>query len=294
MSRTLKDAQTELERIRERYSYEGGIFSEKRFQDTFNKAIERVDLKMPENVTPVWAEAPQEPRIPTRQEIKEFFDIVTLDDFKTDHLTREQAQLFNDILQMVLNWHDRVKSGEDRLSFILCSKGNGYGKTEIAKAMMWKFHKITLTLNDDALIQHSDNLNKLVGIKKNAKMLTGQEVMNLLGEPDWNKELRKGVSKLKLLVIDEVGREEVLFEKRDPELQIKTRQRRYNSIVNWCYQKHVNLFMTSNLTLNELKQYFGDNATWSRLDEMCPKGCRLEIEGLPDYRYKVKSGRGGV
>ena len=294
MSRTLREAQTELERIQERYGYEGGIYSEKRFQNTFAKAVERTNLKMPANVTPVWGEAPAEPRMPTLDEIKKFFGMVSLDDFTTDHLTREEADYFNSVLQTVINWYERVEGGEDRLSFIFCSEGNGAGKTEVAKAMMWKFNKIFLTFNDCALIEYSHDLTKLVGIEKYAKMLTGQEVMNLLGKTDWEEELRSGVKRLKLLVIDEVGREEVHFEKRDPELQERTKRHRYNAIINWCYQKRVSLFITSNLTLKGLEQFFGDNATWSRLEEMCPLGCQLEIEGdFPDYRKVVKSGRAG-
>jgi DNA replication protein DnaC len=79
--------------------------------------------------------------------------------------------------------------------------------------------------------------------------------------------------------------------KQDAASQATEIQARYFKILNHCYERHISVVITSNLSIDQLQDHLGARC-WSRLQEMASVGLILELgRDVPDYRLR-RSGRG--
>lgn len=220
--------------------------------------------------------------------IAKHFGLKTLDTLSTNHMTAEQARVFVNLLAQVREWRTEVNSTPGR-AFILSSRFIGIGKTHIAEAICDSFRVMFIGENEEAcFVNDKPNFSLL----KRAKLVTGREFMEAFDAPGYSNDyfLPQHFS---ALVLDDIGREgSIKFEKRDDENQLAEKQARYFHLIDHLYKtRRAALFITSNLTLEELAEFFGP-ATWSRLIEMSGRhmvGIKTE---LPDMR--VVKARGGL
>lgn len=222
----------------------------------------------------------------TMNDVRRVYKQPSLADLSTSHMTTEQREGYERVLTNVRKWRQDVPYNRG-LSFMLSSKQVGVGKTHIAKAVNASFCRV---------IGNMEFRNDVpeFWLEYRSRLYTARELINLLGG-DQQKELWQIVPKhIQCLVIDDLGREGYIdYVKADQQAQEK--QSRYFHLLNHLYETRrngnypVNIFITTNLTTDEVQELLGD-ANWSRLLEMCPRGYIQEMSGLTDYR-RVASGR---
>lgn len=226
----------------------------------------------------------------TRQEIGERFNLTYLESLTTAHMDDAQRKGFEDMIVAVRRWRRAVKE-KPNLSFILSSSQVGIGKTHVAKAVRDSFAELAYYDggNDISLVRHGRFFTA-------GDLMIAMTPKNFSPDPPYNnRHVDSGIGALvrystKIVVVDDLGREPALpYVKQDKESQKLERQRRYFEFINACYERGVAVFMTTNMPLGDLEDFFGE-ATWSRLNEMAPKGFMYQIEGLVDYR-QIKGGR---
>lgn len=237
---------------------------------------------------PVPAPAPV-PILATPRMIAEHFGLKTLDTLTTNHMNPEQAKLFSGVIGRVYDWQREVEKEPSR-SFILSSRFVGIGKTHIAEAICDSFRLKFLEAGSEASFTNGEPNFRLL---KRAKLVTGKELMEAMNSAEYKNEyfLPQHFS---AIVLDDIGREgSIKFEKRDEESQEAEKQARYFHLIDHLYKtRRAALFITTNLTLEELPEFFG-LASWSRLKELCAFRYMVEIKSeLPDMR--VVKARGGV
>lgn len=220
--------------------------------------------------------------------IAEYFGLKTLDSLTTNHMTAEQAKLFANLLKQVREWRVETDTIPGR-AFILSSQFIGIGKTHIAEAMRDSFQDMCPF---DDTPRSFVNGKPNFGLKSCARLVTGGEFMEAFDKPGYSNANFLPEC-IRALVLDDIGREgSIKFEKRDDENQLAEKQARYFHLIDHLYKtRRAALFITSNLTLEELAEFFGP-ATWSRLIEMSGRhmvGIKTE---LPDMRVvKAKGGQ---
>ncbi len=222
----------------------------------------------------------------TMADVRNDYGLPSLSDLKTNHMSQEQRQRYDGLLVNVRKWRQDALSNRG-LSFVLSSKQVGVGKTHIAKAVNASFCRV---------VGNMEYINDVPQFRMEfrSRLFTARELINMLGG-DNQKSVWEIVPKhVTCLVIDDLGREGYLdYVKADQQLIEK--QSRYFHLINHIYETRkngrypVNLFITTNLTANEVKALLGD-ANWSRLLQLCPKGNILELNGIDDYR-SVSRGR---
>lgn len=146
--------------------------------------------------------------------------------------------------------------------------GYGCGKTHIARACLWSISYIV------------DGL----AIAPAGKFFMAGDIINRLdGETHASNE----ISGAKIVVIDDVGAEGLIpYIRQDEKTQAAEREARYFKLVDYCYSAGVSLIITGNLSLDALADRIGGRA-WSRLLQMAPAGCMVNLSGVPDYRRRA-------
>jgi DNA replication protein DnaC len=222
----------------------------------------------------------------TVDDIANHYGLSRLTDLTTGHMQADQAARYNALIAKIRKWKEETVHNPG-LSFLLSSQQVGTGKTHIAKAINASFCSV---VGEMEYIGEEPQFS----LEYSSKMYTARELIQLLGG-DETMGLWDIVPKhIKCLVIDDLGREGYLnYVKADQQLEEK--QTRYFHLINHLYETRrngrfpVSLFITTNLTAQEVQALLGD-ATWSRLLEMCPLGYIVQLAGIDDYR-RVKSGR---
>ncbi len=222
----------------------------------------------------------------TMADVRQTYKMPSLTELKTSHMTPHQQAGYERVLTNVRKWRQDARSNRG-LSFLLSSKQVGVGKTHIAKAVNSSFCRV---IGD---MEYVDDVPKF-RVEYRSRLYTARHLIHLLGG-DEQQTLWDIVPKhVQCLVIDDLGREGYIdYVKADQQTQEK--QSRYFHLINHLYetrrngQHPVNIFITTNLTTDEVQELLGD-ANWSRLLEMCPRGYITEMDGLTDYR-RVASGR---
>ena len=172
-------------------------------------------------------------------------------------------------------WIEGRMNGNRRASLVLVATGKdtdkatgfGCGKTHIARAGL---HTDCYWVDD-------------VPIAAVGKFWIASELMDELGRGGPLSHLAETGN---IIVIDDVGAEQIL-EYVAAGAQAVELQNRYFRIVNHCYENHTSVIVTGNMTLGELKAHIGGRA-WSRLQQMCPPGCIVDMTGVPDYRLTLR------
>lgn len=222
----------------------------------------------------------------TQADARREYNLVSLNDLTTDHMTPNQRQRYDGLLSNVRQWRQDALSNNG-LSFVLSSQQVGVGKTHIAKAVNASF----CTFIGD--MEYTDDVPQF-RVAYSSRLYTARALINMLGGDEQKSVWEIVPRHIKCLVIDDLGREGYLdYVKADQQLQEK--QSRYFHLINHLYetrrngQHPVNIFITTNLNAAEIKELLGE-ANWSRLLQMCPRGNILELDGIDDYR-RVSSGR---
>lgn len=230
----------------------------------------------------------------TIADVRREYELASLDQLTTNHMSQQQKEWFNGLVANVKRWREAVKTTPYE-SFIISSKEVGIGKTHIAKAIMTTFSSIVGDL------EYQDDVPQFK-LWKRAKMYTAPELIRQIGIEGM------GIStlipaKVKCIIIDDLGREGYIdYVKADQ--QANEKRRRYFELINYMYEHRrkarlgyagrvereaTALFITTNLSTVEIKELMGD-AAYSRLLHLCPIGNIYEINGLDDYR-RVATGR---
>lgn len=224
----------------------------------------------------------------TEEELIAMFEIPRLDDLSTAGMTLQQEADLLHLLRRIREWRTTV-ADDNRYGMIVSSRELGVGKTHIAKAVAWTFASFLYPedYSFDPVVEHK------------AILLTDDDLMTILGKRDWRNEVMgnrqlltgvvRGLRSVKCIVIDDLGRRRTIpYIKGNEEQQAREVRARFFQFVNWAYEESVHLFITTNLTIDELKDEL-DDATWNRLQEMCPvnKGFVQTLGGLTSYRSKV-------
>lgn len=213
---------------------------------------------------------PEPPAPMSDAEVIRRFDLRTLDELTTAHMPPQQARTFDALLARVRAWRHTDRS------FLLCSETKGIGKTHIARAVYDNFGLMLRAM--DGEWAHYDRQGKFV---------TARELIAILGDKPAREWVRNDWP---ILVLDDIGREGNIQYVAAADQQREVRARYYD-LINHCYTRGVRLFITSNYTVNQLAAGQGpfDEATFSRLLEMCGKGHMIDLQGFSDYR-KVLGG----
>ena len=205
------------------------------------------------------------PALISQAEIVERFGLTTLDALTTAHMTAAQAQKYSALLRRVREWRDTDKS------FFLCSETKGIGKTHIARAVYDSFGSV---------YGWSDNEWKHYG--RAGHCISARELMAILSD----KTAAEWVSRSwPVLVIDDIGREGNIKYVAAADQRHEV-QDRYYDLINHCYTRNVRVFVTGNYSLTDMAAGKGpfNDATWSRMLEMCGRGHIVELSGYTDYR----------
>lgn len=174
------------------------------------------------------------------------------------------------------DWSKVRKDGNRRASLVLIAgeqdarvaTGYGCGKTHIALA----------SLHCDCWCA-GDTIAGPVG-----RFYTASEMMDELGKRQPMSNIAKPDT---IVVIDDVGTEQTLEYVAAGAQEIEM-QNRYFRIINHAYSEGVSIIITANLALSGLILRLGGRA-WSRLQQMCPPGCIVDMTGVPDYRVRLRN-----
>lgn len=172
-------------------------------------------------------------------------------------------------------WQER-KGNHKEASVVLLGP-TGVGKTTIATAILWSMQLISL----DAEGKPVEGTERPAG-----RFYLGNELIQRM---EASTPVGQLVGNAPIVVIDDVGSEQSIAY-IGAEAQLREKQQRYFRVVDYCYQAHVSLVITSNLSPAGLREVLGDRA-WSRLQAMAPAGFMVDLTGVPDWRAR-QSGRG--
>jgi DNA replication protein DnaC len=218
----------------------------------------------------------------TLDQVKAYYELVSLDTLSTEGMTNTQAKQFSALLTKVREWRTAVKQ-RPGLSMLIMSKQVGIGKTHIAKAVVSSFSAVIGEL------AYANN-KPMFALERRARFYTARELVAMLGGDNAVDLCQIVPRHVDCLVIDDLGREGYIDFVQAGE-QKAEKQARYFHLFNHLYERRQppSIFVTTNLNEKEMVELLGD-AVWSRLLEMCPRGYIVELHGLADYRRK-KSGR---
>lgn len=190
-------------------------------------------------------------------------------------------------------WASLKISGVDRVSMVLVATGvmlpngepdrerTGYGcgKTHIAKAIQWASY---IALDDGTPVAPA---GRFYVARDLIELLGAGNTMQELAPPPVKTSDGGRVGGTPVIVIDDVGTEGVLpYVAKGA--QSHELHARYFSVINYCYDKHISVVITANMSIDELARHIGGRA-WSRLQQMAPAGLMLDMTGVPDYRRKA-------
>ena len=173
------------------------------------------------------------------------------------------------------DWSRARKNGNRRASLVLFATeavgthatGYGCGKTHIATACL---HCDCWAAGDDV-------------VGPVGKFYDSSELMEELGKRQPPSNIARPDT---VIVIDDVGAEQTLEYVAAGSQEIEM-QNRYFRIINHAYSEDVSIVITANLSLANLMLRLGGRA-WSRLQQMCPPGCIVDMTGVPDYRVALR------
>lgn len=206
---------------------------------------------------------------------------VTLDSLE---ITSGGVQQMIDIARA---WAKAKNDGNTGISAVFCG-GVGTGKTHVAKAILWS----SVISLDGVPVAHTGRFYHAHDL---ITTLDAEAALPNIVPAGREREVHGGgvelVPGIHVLVIDDVGSEGVIpFVKTDEASQLRELQARYFRVLDYCYERLISVVITSNLTAADLEYHLGPRS-WSRLQEMAPRGFILELgPETPDYR-RFKSGR---
>lgn len=189
-------------------------------------------------------------------------------------------------------WASLKIGGDDRASLVLVASpmklrdgkpdmnhtGYGCGKTHIARAVQWASYT---ALEDGTPVAPA---GRFYMARDLIELIGSGNTMQELAPPPVQTSDGGYVGGTPVLVIDDVGTEGTLryIAKEAQEYEMHAR---YFMAINYCYEHHISVVITGNMTIDGLAQHIGGRA-WSRLQQMAPSGMILDMTGVPDYRRK--------
>ena len=154
--------------------------------------------------------------------------------------------------------------------------GYGCGKTHIARAIQWASY----TALDDG-----------TPVAPAGRFYVARDLIELIGSGNTMQELAPPpveiadggrVGGTPVIVIDDVGTEGTIPYVSAAQ-QAYEMQARYFMVINYCYERHISVVITANMTIDEMAAHIGGRA-WSRLQQMAPAGLIIDMTGVPDWR----------
>jgi len=223
------------------------------------------------------SESPRDiPPIPNNEvveQIKAKFGIPSFASLSSAHLGGDAKKSMEKAINGMKNWSAQQKAAPSPLSAMLMSAptpnttGFGVGKTHLAKAAGYEAF---------SEVFWSGNVNSSF-INWQGKFFTSAEIVQ--------EDALSRIGKSKVVIIDDVGRETTIKFVAAVE-QIAERQKRYFSVIDYCYQRKIPMILTSNLGRNEFLEAVG-GAAFSRLLEMVRPEFMFNLAGVPDHRAKI-------
>lgn len=225
-----------------------------------------------------------------RRHYVEDHETVQLDSFEIWHPS------IRPLYNLAEEWIERKNNGSSNLSLVICGDV-GIGKTHISRILFWSvierdkdvYSTIPFCEDDpeyDPLQPEPEDTVIYSEWYTRASYLKAYQLIQLI-ESDF--DISSLISKTcPVVIIDDVGNE-VSIKYVSMVEQAAERQRRYNVIIDHCYENEISVVMTSNFDLVELCAHLGKRS-WDRLSEMAPKGYMIEIFDVSSYR-EVRSGR---
>ena len=226
---------------------------------------------------------------PTAEMVKSRFvdkGWLTFDDIKYNHLNATEKEKLTTAVTLCREYVEDIKAGKNASLIMVASEvsgdmdrtGYGCGKTTLANIMHRLCNRVQYVLFDDDDFREPEFWIHPIG-----KFYTSRDLMAMFDKQQEGFLYEFGRIK-NMLIIDDLGREGSLkWERRDPEMQLEEKRNRYYTIINHCYEKKINLVITSNLGSREMASFLG-GASWSRLLQMVQKKYRINMTGIRDMR----------
>lgn len=214
-----------------------------------------------------------------------YYNRPTLDQLDTTHPGVRRA------VDAVYLWRDRYNAACDpvndeppRAPSLVLSGPNGVGKSHIARAIQWS--RVSCPLGDDGepmlslarpagcWFDAADLMLKLAPIQTEWRTVEYASVGKLIGAAPF-------------CVVDDLGGEGSIPFIAASEQQFE-RQARWFRFIDFCYDRHVSVIVTTNLDVRngEPAEWVGRRA-WDRLNEMAPVGQMVGMWDVPSWRVKV-------
>lgn len=229
----------------------------------------------------------------TIDDIRRREDIPVLEDmYAAPHLSGAKRERYQSFLDTIRSIRQDWKQGD---WLILTSVEGGYGKTMIADALLSTFWNYIRPADPEidcfALIDGYPNysVDKVGTARIDAATAHLYASGSQRDEPNSITDLIP--PKCKIVMIDDVGKEGALRFVATADQAIE-KQSRYFQIFNHCCReaKNISGILTTNLPLPALIELIGSHS-WSRLQDMAPKGRVFDMQNYADYR-QWRSGRG--
>lgn len=245
--------------------------------------------------------------VPVEYDLEELirrYEIPTLGQLRTDHMSPEAAAEMQEVKAMLRGWRERVGDGEN-LSVLLSSPTSGTGKTHMAGWAAYSFCEVLAPAYEPSMWDGTDVFDEEKGeavIVPTTLTLTDQELLDMQNDANWRTKMRvirtddptkpiRHWNMPKLIVVDDIGQAGLINKvKQDPAIQEGERKSRYFRFVDWAYTAGIPLFITTNLAIDYLKHEYFNTYTWTRLDEMTRDGHMYGMTEVPPYRQEI-SGR---
>lgn len=273
------------------YSYAQELRSQNKINLDSTKSIADRGMQMIKKITrfPDPAKKPFYRQV-SLEEIRHKYGIIKPDSLSFDDLPDGLRNDCDEIKDRVLSWAGTL-SADSVTGVVLCGS-YGVGKTTLAHIARSRLATMSLSLGQVPTELHypeTGEVERNYTVIEKARFYPAWEMMTLLSDKNFSIA-SLGFPRVRLVIIDDVGREgEIPFSRKEPAAQEAQRQalyyRLFTTVVenNRVNPKKIHLLLTTNMTTDELRHFF-DDASWSRVREIFPKGSKMAFPSIRDYR----------